>query len=775
MFFHHRSEGVHPRPGCSFGCSHSSAEVWRPAVFSLVFAAGVWFGVALLAAEPGHPAGAWREDSAHFRLRVTPAAGRAHALRVDVPLPLSREVRSVRAYRADGSAVPAALTAFEGSVCSVELLVPSSRRRGAKGSSGAPAIDVYLFQGPRGETDAKPASPARRPVLFHRLVRFMTTRPFTSAEMLRTLSAFSILGRDYSYGIDNLGSVFNKPTWQAPPERRTALLHWGACIPLADKTRLAFGSDQPHVAWFVLVDGEPAAYWRTAAEAPGKTFLGESRVLGPGLHFLDFFVYQRHGEPLPGFMMKEGDNDQPPAPISPERLLPVRHPRTVLVQEKAPGGPGQERGVSWQGAKVLRFTATDRFATLFRAVDPGAPKVSQQADIRCPGASPLGDGTWVSPGRWIPATVFPGGEGKPPERRFPARLIWEPVIQQAVRLRLDRLPTVLPAGADLTGAVSVVTDIEEGNELLLKGLSVTCEALDSSGDVLWSQRIGTCAEGRAFAFQVPCPPAARSLRLGCSFGGVPAARPVTIRLVRPAGVPADLSAQGEMLFAGSDPAVLVCDPIAALVRGLPGDVPRVGLLDDYIAFAGGPEADLLPETLMPSTGGENPVMGPVIRRSVRSGGRAFGTLAHLLKFPAFFALLDMAPDAVVLGVGAADLRNGLTPREFCLHLLFLSQAAARRGVLPIPVALPAMPGIDPADSREAALLVKELAWRLGVPVLDLFSLDKLSRPVSRAFGRTFVTHDGRISLRTPNNVGRAWAATRIRNELSQIFAARNCD
>jgi len=77
-----------------------------------------------------------------------------------------------------------------------------------------------------------------------------------------------------------------------------------------------------------------------------------------------------------------------------------------------------------------------------------------------------------------------------------------------------------------------------------------------------------------------------------------------------------------------------------------------------------------------------------------------------------------------LGRRQPRTQGGLPAEDLCLHLLFLAQATQAAGAVPVLMTLPPVPGIPRSDLRKAALLTMELAYSLGLPVIDAYSAAK---------------------------------------------------
>ena len=129
-------------------------------------------------------------------------------------------------------------------------------------------------------------------------------------------------------------------------------------------------------------------------------------------------------------------------------------------------------------------------------------------------------------------------------------------------------------------------------------------------------------------------------------------------------------------------------------------------------------------------------------------------------------LIASRPDFALLSVGAAPLRAGQTPAEWCQTLLFLAQACQAAGIDPILVALPELPGLPSGIGRNAALLTKELGLSLGVAVADLYSHQRLNQVDSA----TWYQHAG-IDLPTPQDTARQWLSMTCARALQRHYPA----
>jgi hypothetical protein len=352
-----------------------------------------------------------------------------------------------------------------------------------------------------------------------------------------------------------------------------------------------------------------------------------------------------------------------------------------------------------------------------------------------------------------------GGSGTPAEVRLPARPVWVPPSRMAGTCRVTDLPPVLAASEPLRieAEVTVVRRPDPDDEVdprLLGRLSVVARQTDSGGKTLRADRLGP-GTGRCSGSLVLDPGTTRVLVEVWADGCV-VLSPTPIRLLRGGDDLGGLEALGHGLYQAGEAVVLLCGPMAALPRpaGQASALSwqRLGLLDDLCTAICAPGAALLPEKVL----GQSWSRRPAVFRETVPESDSSGALSSVARFPALVRLLEMRPDAVLLLVGAADRRRGRPASETSRDLLFLAQAVSAARALPVLVALPPLPGVAAEESRQAALLCKELAWRLSIPVIDAHSGERLRALAGETFAGTFATPDGLVALAGPNDRGREW-------------------
>ena len=712
----------------------------------------------------------WRVSRADSRIRVSPAVERPHLLRVDLPQSCRDGVGGVCAYLPDGQMIPASPILQQADVVAVEILVPKLESDNLPTEGGGPDapmhIEVYLL--PDTDDVPLPCAPATRlPVSLERTVRPLTTRPFTPGEM-RNLVAIAA-PRAAETEVAAFGPTVPESDWNAPPEKNAAILHWATEILLQQESEVRLGTDQAHVAWFLYLDCELLADWRGAAKQGEDAWLSAWQRLRAGLHRLDLFAVQRVGEPIPTVLHQPSSGQ--PASLPASLLLPVRRPASLLLESRD--------GVLQAGLRVdgiRRYTAadTDTEILCFEATPISTHFFGRRLvsySIRCnqdEDADPSPPWSLAVPGVYLPALELALSDELGYAARLvrPGHLVFPAPVILRFRLRIGGVPAVLSHDALLP--IDVRLELPPKTPTRLLGdLDLTWRQLDEAGAVLASRATEVRKAGAPFSMQILLSSGVETVELAASFARTPLTVPSRIRVVHPDASLAGLRGHGRGLSRNGSPAVLACMPLAALAA--PADAKaeavtdtdrRLTIVDDFWAVANGPDADVLPEKML-SRGGSLAVR----RISVPSLHQA--SARELRKFSVLAEALDGDSRQIVWAVGVNELRAGLCAEEICLHLLFLAQATRAAGAMPVLMTIPSVPGVSAKELRRTALLTKELACRLGVPVVDAYSRAKEARDHIGEFAGFFSSYDGSVSLATPNNTGRVWLTRLLQDSLAR--------
>ncbi|NLF17486.1 MAG: hypothetical protein GX595_09530 [Lentisphaerae bacterium] len=710
---------------------------------------------------------AWKHPDALARLRISVQSTYPHQLRVDLPEGLPAAPLGLAAYGPGGSRVPASPVMRGERLVAAWLAVGRLAQAAmAPGDDGVLLpVEIYLLK--TAEVPAPLSDAQRRPARLQRVQRALTTRPFTGSEGLRLLSGMASRGRPiHAVDVEAIGALSNQGQTIANSERRVGLLCWSSMLDLATATTAAFGAAaDADVAWFIVVDGQPRASWKESGAADDGRRWGAAAELAAGLHTVEVFVVQRQNDALPSFFWKAGD-----APgVALTGSCPAVHPEAVEVQ-LAPGGPSWGVRLESPRRSLFEDTGADLVCVSPMAVDGGplAGVVAVFPDGRRVDASALSEGL-VVPSPWLPAfeAVLPAEAPAATAVRLPGRPAWGSPLRLRATCQIDTLPPVLAASSPLPLQVTVTVGDDDSDERLRAVTRVLARQVNAAGESLSESTIGAGRPGVCRGEVVLHPEAVR-LSLEVRAGGALLTPAQVVRVVRSDAGLSGLRAAGVSLFQEGERAVLVCQPLRALPPGPTEPAGRLGLLDDICAILETPGASLLPERLV----GQSWTPPALVLRESLSDGVGDGVLPGVEKFAALARLLEMRPDTVVLAVGAADLRRGRPVAEVCRDLLFLAQACAAAGARPVLLALPELPGVPPATSRQAALLCKELAWRLGCAVIDAHSAERRGGLAGEAFAATFSVAGGRIALAGPNDRGREWLCQLMDRALADLQAVR---
>ncbi|OGV76793.1 MAG: hypothetical protein A3K19_17485 [Lentisphaerae bacterium RIFOXYB12_FULL_65_16] len=715
------------------------------------------------------PPAEWRLPVANIRLRIAPASRRNHLLRIDLPAGCPPECRAAAAFLSQGDQVPCSPVFLRDQLVAVECLVPWQGRGpfDTEKKSQLP-LEVYLLPG--AEVPLPVPAAERKPVCLRRALRKLTTRPFTSEEVLRMIGSLRDLlfaSRD----MQSFSGALPMAAWSSPPGRTTAILHWNADLLVNADTELRFGADQDTVAWFFFLDGTPAADWKNGRRLASGARMSPATRLATGFHRLDLFAFQGQDEPIPQLLYSEPNAE--PKPLPPERLYDADYLEAVLMERKD-GGPGI--GLRFRQLARLRTVEPAQDFLVFTVdalgVDPAsaaAMKYTLRIGDRIRDGIP-NDVVEAVAGNGLPAlSLTRTAAGAATEFNLPPRRIWLPPALIRAELSVRHLPTVLPADRPLCADIEAALPGENAAQLVPLVLLRQTQK-DAAGNVLDRQTVPLPKDTGRLPLNLTLNEKVARVELDLAVQDTPLLPPVCVRLIRPGDDLGGLQALQRSLRTDGDHAVLLSNPLAPLLPAPPstrtGQPPAntaetrtVAILDDFWAISTGPDADLLPEQCL-----SKPGTNAVTRFSVFDG--TDGAVGELRKFAVLPRALAVHPTVLVCAVGACELRAAMKPEEMALHLLFLAQAAHAAGAVPVLVTLPPLPGIDRHDIRLAALLTKELAFRLGIPVVDTYSRTVQENGDAPGFEARFLQAGGGCSLATPDNAGREWLCRQVEAALA---------
>ncbi|MFA6931162.1 MAG: hypothetical protein WCT05_12620, partial [Lentisphaeria bacterium] len=324
--------------------------------------------------------------------------------------------------------------------------------------------------------------------------------------------------------------------------------------------------------------------------------------------------------------------------------------------------------------------------------------------------------------------LLPGLEGVSLEWReekqtqaFPALACWPLATPVYIRTSLGACPLLLSAREALS-----VQMIQPWPETMPNSLKAAWQLRlrQYGGAELLSEEVVCTQYTPEIALQTTLQSAVQRLSWQAEIAGIPIAEAVEVRIIRPSAFPEQLEFRGQHLLVDGQRAVLQCDPLQKRENSdfLQKRKAATTSLKLYYFDTGlGNTQRMRNQTL-----GGRSTERFFQQLQGFSPGRILlpetpGAEAGLQSLAALSELLSMRPDLAVLNLGERELQAGYTPLAWCRQMLFFTQICLAANIEPILLAWPELPGIEPAVSRQSALLLKELGLNLGVTVVDLYS------------------------------------------------------
>lgn len=696
------------------------------------------------------PAPTWEIATAPVRLRISVQPRRHPLLFVPVPGELPKGLLHASAFTDNGEAVPASPVLLGDRMIGVALNCRSGDNRREKAEEPLnPSISIYLHA--EASKNATPfLGDKARVVALERSIRPLTTRAHSAAEMLRLFNTPERRRPVFVVAVPALGAVPDRDNWQQPPENQrlaNSMLRWDARIIVPEDRSVAFGADQSHTAWVVLLDGKPVADWSSESKRPGGGAFGPVISLKAGSYSLQLLTVQRQGEAIPRCLLRPADDDGPGA--APTGLVPAAQPSFWGIEFAEQ--PAHNASVMLQLTEIGHFFQSDRRVAHYTTLTDDTPAQSTPQWFDQNGKAIGSDnGKLFCPAECIPGFRVASGEQT---LSIPAFSLWQPGMVYSGRMSFGDLPVVLARHQTLPLSVRV-TWPETLSVVLRESARLFCEQRSADGKILRHDPLPLAGKDHCRA-DLPLLAESRSLLLRCTIADEDIFRPLPMRLLHPQDATLPLIAQGNALFIDSDTrAIMICDALPPPGNGRlsrrnwPAQPLRLALLDDLIANTNSYAATALPEQELATMLNSSPLPLSFSRVNATPRTGSSPTLAAVSALP---RLIAGRPDFALLSVGAEALHSGQTPVAWCRTLLFLAQACQAAGIEPILVALPELPNLPAATSRSAALLTKELGLSLGVAVIDLYSRQRLNR-VEPA---TWYQHED-LDLPTPQDAARRW-------------------
>lgn len=555
-------------------------------------------------------------------------------------------------------------------------------------------------------------APAEGSVFLRRTTAQLTTCAFTEAEMRRLFEQIfaqrrSTKGRVSAFG--DLPAEMERPAL-TEKNRLSALLHWESDLVLSENQagEYIFSSTQAQAPWSVFLNGRYCGGWQDNAVAV---------QVSAGLCRLQFLAVQKYAAPVPALkIQKKG------AAENSEQTLRLQSPASpgFARLEKAPAPVGDSLA-AWQLKESYHFLTTDQYLSCYQKQKDGAGsdgevfyRDAKGTEQKLPDFGEL---------------LLPGLEGVSLEWReekqtqtFPSLPCWPLAIPVYIRASLSACPLLLSAREALS-----VQMIQPWPETLPNSLKDAWQLrLRQYGraEELLSEKVVCTQYTPEIALQTILQSAVQRLSWQAEIAGIPVAEAVEVQIIRPGTFPQQLEFRGQHLLLDGKRAVLQCNPLQKREKSefLQKRKTAATSLKLYYFDSGlGNTQSKREQTL-----GKRHAERFFQQLQGFSPGRIMlpetpGAKAELQSLAALSELLSMRPDLAILNLGERELQAGSTPLTWCKQMLFFTQTCLAADIEPILLTWPELPGIEPAVSRQSALLLKELGLNLGVTVVDLYS------------------------------------------------------
>ena len=701
----------------------------------------------------------WHEKAAVARIRFLVYAKRSPAVFIPVPEELAQDAKYVAAIDDRGNRLEAVPFFREGAMIGAAVNAAKLTAPGGTPPNVHPNASLYLLKEPPKENPPWTGVSVR----VHRHAQALTTRAFTASEMLRLFANLKQRRNQLPpIPTANFGLIPDgHPRWLQPPEQTygVSVFIWESLWNVEKQQSVRFGSDQTHVAWTVLLDGRPVANWQDTENVElrkdGGRF-GASTDVKPGLHALQFLVVQCLNQPIPKLLVKDAQ-DKDGAGGQPTGLFPMRRPPLLGVEIN--GQPEASVTASIFEEQAYYFQQMNETVASYRLSENTQAEFFPFDSTK---QSPKVNNHAICAGIGYPTVKLNAPKATYTFKGF-AR--WIQGVAANFHAHVGELTPLVRHGDPLKGNIRVQWPESVPAELWgLLNVTARLEKADGMGDV---EVATTTTDHETFHFSLSIDDDTTGVVFTPDFAGAMPFPPLTVKILRAKDADCPVTAQGTSLFendkADAHRIAFVADPLP----DTPQDISPIAwpeslyILDDFIATTNAPQANFLPETLLAEYFQHQP-LSQITHAAVhcrRGTDEDIAVLANLS------TMVGLKPKTALLAIGCKSLKAGLGPLAATDQILFVAQVCRANGIQPIFMTLPPLPGITVEDSRLAALYLKELAVRTGIPIIDLYAQALLGHVNT---GEWYLA-DHSITIPTLNNAGRIWVVQKTASRLDKLF------
>ena len=644
--------------------------------------------------------GGWLVQEADVKLSAEmPPWGRQFL----VPVPKGVECASCLAFDGQGTPFPASVVPGVG--IRLDLTALTKKQRTGK-------MELYFCKA-KHPKEVLNTSPNKVKVTL--VKRPITTRAFTTQEIERYFGSLKTTAATDMRAafVTKMGEIPQGDYWKFGDNPHAChAIQWETVLHFDEATTFSFGTKQPNTAWAILADGMPMADW-TSAEQRDGAFMGKVwNDMPKGTYTIQLLSLLRRDEAPPEALILRNGKPEPVTGDAAPNFLPGF---TLETKDK----PEETASFFYNAVGATHFTATDE--TICQATVQAKNAVF--IDLEGKELAFKGD-TLVHNASFRPGIRLDGKWEIPAVERF------QPAPPLFLRARISKSPLVIPHNAPLECTLKI--DAPENASAILSQATLVTELckgnnlLSHTEEPLEGQRIlSRCIQS--------LPDEADKVQFRITLAGKNAIAPACLRLIRPHDEINRIDATGEAISAQSNRVTLVCNPLSTTSKkNKPlSNALSVCVLDAFSGASNSSQStnklgDAIRERLfkdevnyykktaqLPQKNYAFCGFAPV---EADEGATTTATLlAHLEN------LLNWKPGIAVLVNGLASLQEQEEPLFNATLLLFIVQACLERGIEPVPVCLPPLPGLNKEATRLNALYTKEIAVATDIPVIDLYS------------------------------------------------------
>ncbi|MBR6059745.1 MAG: hypothetical protein IKP58_16375 [Victivallales bacterium] len=701
----------------------------------------------------------WHEKDAIARVRFLVYAKRSPALFVPIPEELAQETKYVAAIDDRGNRLESVPFFQDGVMIGAAVNAVKLTAPGGTPPNINPNASLYLLKEPPKENPPWTGVPVR----VHRHAQTLTTRAFTAPEMLRLFANLKQRRNQLPpIPTTNFGLIPDgHPRWLQPPEQTygVSVFTWEGFWNVEKPQTVRFGGNQTHVAWTVLLDGKPVANWQDTENVEfrkeGGRF-GAAVDVKPGLHALQFLVVQCLNQPIPQLLIKDAQ-DKEGVGAQPTGLFPMR--RSPILGVEVNGQPDASVIITIFEEQGFYFQQMDESIVSYRLSEDASAELLPLDSTR---QSPKINNHAICAGTGYPTIKLNTPKANYTFKGF-AR--WTQGVAANFYAHIGELTPLVRHGDNLKGNIRV--QWPESVPVELHGFLNVHAQLEKADGISGELITTTTADHETFQFSLPVTDDATAIVFTSDFAGATPFPPLTVKILRSKDANCPVVAQGTSLFendkADACRVAFVADSLPDATQETPSIAypDSLFILDDFIATANAPQANLLPETLLSEYFQHKPLT-QITHATVHCPQGTDDEIAVLANLS---TLVGLKPKTALLSIGCKPLKAGLGPLAATDQILFVAQVCKANGIQPIFMTLPQLPGISVEESRLAALYLKELAVRTGTPIIDLYAQALLGHVNTSEW----YLADHSISIPTLNNAGRAWVIQHTASRLAKLF------